>query len=66
MNTSYLLAGTSSTNPNMLIIEVLILIAGFNAAAYGVDYWLIPRFRRWMKYEVEPSAVGGLKRKSGA
>ena len=66
MNTAYLLAGTSSTNPNMLIIEMLILIAGFNAAAYGVDYWLIPRFRRWMKYEVEPSAVGGLKRKSGA
>jgi len=45
LNTAYLLAGTVSTNPNMLIIEVLVLIAGFNAAAIGVDRWLIPALR---------------------
>lgn len=66
MNAAYLLAGTSSTNPNMLIIEVLVMVAGFNAAAYGLDYWIIPWFRRMLKYEIDPSADRGLRRKGGA
>jgi len=45
LNTAYLLAGTVSTNPNMLIIEVLVLVAGFNAATIGVDRWIIPWLR---------------------
>ncbi|MBX6352412.1 MAG: DoxX family protein [Thermoflavifilum sp.] len=45
MNVAYLLAGTSSTNPNMLIWEALLMVAGFNAAAIGVDRWLIPMLR---------------------
>ncbi len=66
MNTAYLLAGTSSTNPNMLIIEVLVLVAGFNAAVYGVDYWIIPWFRQIMHYEASPSVGAGSRRKSRA
>lgn len=46
MNTAYLLAGTTSTNPNMLILEMLLLTAGFNAGAYGLDRWVIPRLRK--------------------
>lgn len=55
MNTAFLLAGTTSTNPIMLIAEVFILVAGFNAAMYGIDYWFIPWFRKAWKHEV---AVG--------
>ncbi len=65
MNTVYLLAGTSSSNPNMLIIEALVMVAGFNAAVYGLDYWVIPWFRRIMKHE-GPSTGSGLRSKSGA
>ncbi|MCL6631742.1 MAG: DoxX family protein [Alicyclobacillus herbarius] len=46
MNLSYLLAGTTSTNPNMLLWQVLLLVAGFNAAMIGLDYWLIPYLRQ--------------------
>lgn len=42
MNMAYLLAGTSSTNPNMVIWQMFILIAGFNAAYFGLDYLIIP------------------------
>lgn len=66
MNTAYLLAGTSSTNPNMLILEVLVMVAGFNAAVYGLDYWIIPWFRKIMHYEVNPLLDTGFRRKSGA
>ncbi|MHB1684714.1 MAG: DoxX family membrane protein [Bacilli bacterium] len=66
MNTAYLLAGTSSSNPNMLIIEALVMVAGFNAAVYGLDYWVIPWFRRIMKYEVDSPSGSGFRSKSGA
>ncbi|EPZ49068.1 DoxX family protein [Alicyclobacillus acidoterrestris] len=46
MNMAYLLAGTSSTNPNMLIWEMFLLIAGYNAAYLGLDYFIIPWVRR--------------------
>ncbi len=54
MNSAYLLAGTTSTNPNMLILEMILLVAGFNAAKFGLDYWVIPWFRKAMHYEVGP------------
>lgn len=42
MNFSYMFSGTTSTNPQMLLLEIFILIAGFNAAKIGVDYWILP------------------------
>ncbi|EIJ77996.1 DoxX family protein [Bacillus methanolicus PB1] len=42
MNFSYMFSGTTSTNPQMLLLEIIILIAGFNAAKIGVDYWILP------------------------
>ena len=58
MNTAYLLAGTSSTNPNLLIGEVFVLIAGYHAAAYGLDHWIIPWFRKAMHYQVSLPGSG--------
>jgi len=58
MNMAYLLAGTTSTNPNLLILEFFILVGGFNAAMYGLDYWVMPKFRKFLHYEVElPTAA---------
>jgi thiosulfate dehydrogenase [quinone] large subunit len=46
MNFSYLLSGTTSINPQMVIMEILILIAGYNAAKIGLDRWIIPFVRK--------------------
>lgn len=62
MNMAYLLAGTTSTNPNLLILEVFILVGGFNAALYGLDYWVMPRFRKLLHYEVELPSAASTKR----
>jgi thiosulfate dehydrogenase [quinone] large subunit len=61
MNVSYLLAGTSSTNPNMLIWQVLLMVAGFNAACIGLDRWIIPYLRQHVFHlagsTVSPSGI---------
>lgn len=44
MNAMFLWAGTSSANPQMLILGLAIaLIGGRAAGAYGLDGWLMPR-----------------------
>jgi len=42
MNTSYLMAGTVSLNPEMLIISVFIILAWKTAGWWGLDRWLLP------------------------
>lgn len=42
MNFSYMLSGTTSTNPQMVIIGLLILAAGINAGRIGFDHWIYP------------------------
>ncbi|WP_067622524.1 DoxX family protein [Alicyclobacillus acidiphilus] len=49
MNMAYLLAGTSSTNPNMIVWQMILLIAGFNAAYFGLDYFIIPWLRKFVR-----------------
>lgn len=46
MNFSYMFSGTTSTNPQMALLEIFILVAGFNAAKIGIDRWLIPFLKR--------------------
>lgn len=46
MNFSYMFSGTTSTNPQMALLEIFILVAGFNAAKIGIDCWLIPFLKR--------------------
>ena len=43
MNATFLWAGTSSANPQMLLLGLAVLLAGRRAGAYGVDGWLMPR-----------------------
>lgn len=46
MNFSYMFSGATSTNPQMLLIEIFILVAGFNAGRIGLDRWIIPFLRK--------------------
>ncbi len=61
MNLNYLFAGTSSSNPEMLLVGILILIFFGKASFYGVDYYLNPllfknynRFNNFLKEKKFP------------
>ncbi len=42
MNMNYLLAGTVSTNPILLAIAILLILAWKTAGWWGLDRWLLP------------------------
>ena len=42
MNFAFLFSGTVSTNAQMVILTLFVLIAGYNAGRYGLDRWVIP------------------------
>lgn len=46
MNFAFLFSGTVSTNPQMVIIGILILVAGYNAAKFGLDRWVLPLMKK--------------------
>jgi thiosulfate dehydrogenase (quinone) large subunit len=43
MSLNFLLAGTGSINPQMLILEVLLVAAWRTAGWYGIDRYILPR-----------------------
>jgi thiosulfate dehydrogenase [quinone] large subunit len=45
MNVNYLLAGTVSINPILLVLEFVLLLAWRTAGFVGVDYWILKRQR---------------------
>ncbi len=46
MNFAFLFSGTVSTNPQMVIIGIFILVAGYNAAKFGLDRWVLPFMKK--------------------
>lgn len=42
MNLNYLMAGTVSTNPTLLIVAILLVMAWKTAGWIGLDHWLLP------------------------
>lgn len=49
MNFAFLMSGTTSTNPNLLALEFVIVALGGAYAGYiGVDYWFRPVFRKML------------------
>ncbi len=46
MNLNYLLAGTVSINPQLLILEILLIAAWRIAGFLGIDYWLSLKKRK--------------------
>lgn len=49
MNFAFLLSGTLSTNPQMAILGLFVLVAGANAGRYGLDRWVIPYLKSQIK-----------------
>jgi thiosulfate dehydrogenase [quinone] large subunit len=49
MNMNFLLAGTTSTNPILLIISVGILLAWKTAGYFGADYYIFSKIKKLRK-----------------
>lgn len=49
MNFAFLFSGTVSTNAQMVILTIFVLVAGANAGKYGLDRWVIPYIKNYMK-----------------
>lgn len=47
MNLNYLLAGTVSTNPQMLVLAVLLMLAHKTAGFVGLDYYIDRAGKSW-------------------
>lgn len=45
MNFAFLFSGTVSTNAQMVLMTVFLIVAGFNAGRYGLDRWVVPFLR---------------------
>ena len=48
MNFAYMFSGTTSTNPQMVLLGMFVLVAGLNAGKIGVDRWIIPVLKKWI------------------
>ncbi|ARI77677.1 DoxX family protein [Halobacillus mangrovi] len=46
MNFAFLFSGTTSTNPQMVLLTIFVLIAGLNAGKYGLDRWVLPLLQK--------------------
>ena len=42
MNFSYMFSGTTSTNPQLALLSIFILVSAMNAGRYGVDGMVVP------------------------
>jgi len=47
MNFTYMLAGTVSSNPWLILLSIFIVVAGANAGKFGVDYYVLPYIHHW-------------------
>ncbi|TCS82544.1 DoxX family protein [Tepidibacillus fermentans] len=47
MNFSFLFSGTVSHNPQMVLLSIFVIVAGYNAGRIGLDRWVIPYIRTW-------------------
>ncbi|MFC4099322.1 DoxX family membrane protein [Paenibacillus xanthanilyticus] len=46
MNFMFLFAGTVSTNPWLILLGGIVMIAGTNGGRFGIDYYLLPFLRK--------------------
>ena len=61
MNMAFMLAGTTSTNPVLAILAVLLILAWKNAGYIGLDRYLLPLLRMpWKQAPVPVRAPQGL------
>jgi thiosulfate dehydrogenase [quinone] large subunit len=58
MNFSYMLAGTVSSNPWLVLLSIFIIVAGANAGKFGADYYILPYIRQWFGKFGKQDGVG--------
>jgi thiosulfate dehydrogenase (quinone) large subunit len=46
LNFAFLFSGTTSTNPQLVLLSIFIIIAGANAGKFGLDRWVIPFIKK--------------------
>ncbi|MEW6046445.1 MAG: DoxX family membrane protein [Bacillota bacterium] len=46
MNLNFMLAGTTSTNPILYTVAIIVILAGARASYFGLDYYLMPLLRQ--------------------
>src|SRR6266487_2002687 len=66
MNFAFLLAGTTSTNPVLVMLGFLLILAWKNAGYIGLDYFLLPRLRTPWKQTATLPAVAQAPRPTAA
>ncbi|GBF11738.1 MAG: DoxX family protein [Tepidibacillus sp.] len=49
MNYAFMFSGSTSTNVQMSLLTIFILVAGFNAGKIGLDRWIIPYIKKAVK-----------------
>ncbi|GCD82158.1 DoxX family protein [Parageobacillus thermoglucosidasius] len=54
MNFAFMFSGTTSTNPQMILLTIFILVAGANAGRYGLDRWVIPYIHKFVNRTSRP------------
>ncbi|RSK26838.1 DoxX family protein [Bacillus sp. HMF5848] len=57
MNFAFMFSGTTSTNPQLTLLTIFILVAGANAGKFGLDYYVLPYIRKIFKKDTSNSAV---------
>lgn len=48
MNFAFVFSGTVSTNPEMIILTAILLVAGTNAGKIGLDHYVLPYIRQFI------------------
>ncbi|MGG3942163.1 DoxX family protein [Peribacillus psychrosaccharolyticus] len=51
MNFAFLFSGTVSTNAQLVLLQMFLLVAGYNAAQYGLDRYVLPFIKKTLKKE---------------
>ncbi|WP_138493344.1 DoxX family protein [Paenibacillus pinistramenti] len=59
MNTAFLFSGTVSTNAQMLLLEIFLVVAAANAGKIGLDRWVMPFLRGLFKRNQAGRGDGG-------
>lgn len=49
MNFAFLFSGTVSTNAQMVVLTIFLIVAGANAGRYGLDRWVIPFIKNYRR-----------------
>ncbi|MDQ1910740.1 DoxX family protein [Paenibacillus sp. GD4] len=55
MNFMFMFAGTVSTNPWLVLLGGVVVLAGANAGRFGVDFYLLPVLRKVFTHKNKPN-----------